>query len=700
MMKLKKSKEKEQKEKKPLFSSKTKKKKSRNSIVMQISIGFIIPIIFVVIIGSLSYNQAEKGIREKYEEAAMTTLKMTNQYIDLGLKLVESESIKYAYDDSMNEYYLGLLERDKTKKTQMVTTMLSGMKSAKNTNQFIQDIHVITGEDISVQTTKQLEAGAGTGFYESFLSELESTYGTAPNSAWLEYHPSVDDKLELSSDDYILSYFCASTNSRAGILVDVSKSSVLSAIESMDMGTGSIMGFVTPEGREITVGDNPDFNLFARDVYQTFLSSEDTEITTYITENGGEYLLLIAKGTITDTAVYAAIPRSVVVEKAESIKSLTIIFVVFSCIIACGIAFMIAAKMRKRMNLIFKGLNQAAEGDLTTEITLKGNDEFTDISSSINRMITHMQKLVKDSMENVSHVSQTVEEVQKASDIVTNHAENINSSIEEIDYGLSKQKTNADECQQKMDTLSVEIKMVLGEIEKIKGFSESSHELIKSAIIQMYDLAKSSTNTTEITDKMLQNISILAEKTKSIEEFVNIINSISSQTNLLSLNASIEAARAGAAGRGFAVVAEEIRNLADESLHAAEQIRETVVNIEAQVNATTENADNAHETIQNQTQTINDMNSMFDKMGIGMAELMNSIENISKNIEQVDHNRHSTKKEVENITEVIHATSSSTSQMNQLATELLSNAEKMNSISEQLRENTQNLENEMAAFKI
>lgn len=688
------------KKEKQSISKKTRSNKRRNSIIMQISMGFIIPIIFVVIIGSLSYNQAEKGIREKYEEAAMTTLKMTNQYIDLGLKLVESESIKYAYDDSMNDYYLGLYERDKTKKAQMVMTMLSGMKSAKNTNPFIQDIHVITGEDISVQTTKQIEAGAGTGFYESFLSELETTYGTAPNSAWLEYHPSVDEKLGLTSDDYILSYFSASTNSRAGIIVDVSKASVLNAIESMDMGTGSIMGFVSPQGREITVGDNPDFNLFEREVYQNFLASEDMEITTYITENGGEYLLLIAKGSITDTAVYAAIPRSVVVEKAENIKSITIIMVLISCIVACGIAFMIASKMRGRMKRIFKGLNQAAEGDLTTEIVLKGNDEFTDIGSSINQMIYHMQKLVKDSMENVSHVSQTVAEVQKASDIVTSHAETINSSIEEIDNGLSKQKINADECQQKMDTLSVEIKTVLEEIEKIKGFSETSHELIKSAIIQMYGLSKNSTNTTEITDKMLRNISILAEKTKSIEEFVNIINSISAQTNLLSLNASIEAARAGTAGRGFAVVAEEIRKLADESLHAAEQIRETVVNIEAQVNATTENADATHETIRKQTQTINEMNSMFDQMGIGMTELMNSIENISQNIEQVDHNRHSTKLEVENITEVIHATSSSTSQMNLLATELLSNAEKMNSISEQLRENTQNLETEMATFKI
>ena len=133
------------------------KKIRRNSIIRQIAFAFIIPIVFVILVGLLSYNQAEQGISEKYEEAAMTSVKTTSQYIDLGLQLVESEALKYSFDASMNEYYMGAYERDKQKKTQIINTMKSGMKSAKASNQFIQEIHMITESDISAQTTKQIE---------------------------------------------------------------------------------------------------------------------------------------------------------------------------------------------------------------------------------------------------------------------------------------------------------------------------------------------------------------------------------------------------------------------------------------------------------------------------------------------------------------------------------------------------------------
>lgn len=678
----------------------SKTNNSRNSIVRQLVVAFVIPLFAVVLIGVLSYHQAEKGLRENFEEAAMSTIRTTGQYIDLGFELVEAEALNYAYDQSLNDYYMGFYENDSAKKSQLVSSTLAGMKSTRNTNTFVHGIHIVPGEGIAVQTTSNILSGGGSGFFADLQAEIKAVYGTAPNYAWLESHPIVDQKLKVSPEDYILSYYCASTNGNAGIMVDVSRDAVLEVIEGMNMGQGSAMGFITPLGTEIAVGENTEFSLADKAIYQELLSSKETEVCTYLPVAGKEYLILATKSRLANTVVYAAVPKAVVVEKAESIKIITIILVILSCGIVGGMAFMISTGMQKKMKDIFKTLNRAAEGDLTTSIALKGNDEFTDIGRSINEMISNMQKLVKDSKDNVYHVSQTVEEVKSASGIINDRAEHIHTSIVEIDDGLSRQKQNADECQQKMDVLSDEIKVVVDEISKIETVADSSHELIKSGITEMTFLLSSSENTTKITDKMIQNISLLAEKTKAIEEFVNMINEISSQTNLLSLNASIEAARAGEAGRGFSVVAEEIRKLADESQHAAEQIRQTVQMIEAQVAETTENADAAQKIIGEQTRTISGMSAVFDKMGLGMAELMGSVDSISRNVEHVDKNRQLTKKEVENITEVIHDTSGATSRMSELADELLRNAEKMDEISGQLMRNTENLEREMTVFTI
>lgn len=676
------------------------KKIQRNSIVKQIIFAFIVPIVCVILVGFLSYNQAQKGIREKYEEAAMATVKATAQYIDLGLSLVEAEALKYTFDTGMNEYFMGLYEDNNQKKTQVLNTIQSSIKSAKSTNEFISNIHIITQSNIGAQTTQPIMSGAGKGFYNELIAELKSNGKNASNSTWLDKHNIIDTKFKLTPDDYICAYYSVSSNSQAGIVVDVSRDAIYDAILNMELGSGSISGFISPGGTEITTDDTAKFALSDKELYPTLLQSKNKQISKYEKINGKEYLLLAARGNVGNTVVYAAVPRSIAESAARGIGILTVVMVIISCAVAGAIAFLIANRINKRMKTIFSGIHQASAGDLTTTITLDSNDEFTDIASSINTMIESMHRLVTGFKSTVLHVSNTVEEVKVASGTINNHVGNINDSITEIGSGLTRQKVNADDCQQKMDVLSEEIKTVLSEISKIETVTDSNHEMIKNGIMQMFALSKHSESTTQITNSVTENVSELALKMDSIKQFVDIINGISGQTNLLSLNASIEAARAGAAGKGFAVVAEEIRKLADESMSAADQIRDTVRVIEEQMEETTCNANEAHRNIEKQAEIIKDMNAIFDNMGLGMTELMSSVESISKNIEQVDTNRHLTKKEVSNITEVIHETSTFTANMSQQAVELLQNAEAMDVVSERLIENTKDLEQEIKRFTV
>ena len=387
---------------------KTKRKHS-NGILRQISAAFLLPIFFVILVGLLSYKQSERGLREKYEEAAMTTLKMTTRYIDLGLRLVESEALKYAYDSNFNEYFMGLYEKNASKKSQAISTMQSGMKSARTTNPFIHDIYIITKSDVTMQTTKQMTAGTGKGFYEDFSKELENAYGGAVNSMWMDTHQMLDDRFDIAPGDYILSYYCTSTNSKAGITVDVSAETIANAIRAMDMEDGSMVGFLTRDGREITSGETPGFSLADKDYYQDFLASEDLEIITYITENQQDYLLLASKSDIAGAVLYAAVPKDAVVAEAEGIKSITVFLVLLSCLIVVVTASFLSVRISRRMNVLSTGLSRASSGDLTVKMDLKGNDEFSDIGRSINLMLEHMHRLVQNTTQNVFRVSQTAQ---------------------------------------------------------------------------------------------------------------------------------------------------------------------------------------------------------------------------------------------------------------------------------------------------
>lgn len=545
------------------------KPSKRYGIVRQISLAFVVPILCVILVGVLAYIQSEKGIREKYEESSLAALKMTDQYIDMGLQLGAAEAEKYAYDTNMNTYYMGLFEGDKSKRSQTIDSMKASMNAARNTNKFIENIHIITQSDLFMITTKAIEKGSGTGFYTDLVLEIENAYGPKTFYTWMDYHPLIDDKLGISQDDYLLSYYCTSTNSRAGVVVDISKNTILDIINKADMGAGSTVGLITSGGREIITGSNLDFSLLDKELYQQFISSEETETTGYVTENGMSYLLLASKSSLAGNVVYAVVPKSLITEKADNIKTITFIVVILSCVIAGILATLISTKISRRMKIISSGLNKSSSGDLTAEIIIRGKDEFGSIGENINRMIDHMRALILDFKEGLFHVSEVSEEVKSASNTVNDHSEDIGRAIEEINQGIENQRLNANECQQKMDSLSEKIKTVLQEIEKIEAVTFSSHELIKSGVLQMNVLSQSSDSTSQVTSKVIDNISYLSQKAKSIEAFIDIINDISEQTTLLSLNASIEAARAGTAGRSFAVVAEEIRKLADSSLQAA-----------------------------------------------------------------------------------------------------------------------------------
>lgn len=139
----------------------------------------------------------------------------------------------------MNKYYLGLYEGDNAKKIQTIDSMKSGMGAARTTNKFIHDIHIITESNVIMQTTKNRNQGQGTGFYDELATEIEENYGSEVFSAWLDYHALIDERLGTSTEDYLLSYYCTSTNSKAGVVVDIGTATILDILDKTNIGAGS-----------------------------------------------------------------------------------------------------------------------------------------------------------------------------------------------------------------------------------------------------------------------------------------------------------------------------------------------------------------------------------------------------------------------------------------------------------------------------
>ncbi len=212
---------------------------------------------------------------------------------------------------------------------------------------------------------------------------------------------------------------------------------------------------------------------------------------------------------------------------------------------------------------IIQKLQQITSGDLEVEVDIYTNQEFYDLSTNINQMVSSIKQNMQKSKTLVQEQEDIVERVKKIAVSLSNTSNQTYHASETIAEDAVTQK-------QYVTTLLSDMESLL---EKSQKSEDISNKVVKNTNIVIENMQQTSTDMNQMMDSM-QSISDTAEKIKGI---IGEIDSIAQSTNMLSLNASIEAARAGQAGRGFAVVATQIGSLAGESTSASQTTSDLII---------------------------------------------------------------------------------------------------------------------------
>ena len=698
--------EKKQKAPKQKKSGKSSKLLSiRNKIV----VCFLVPIVFMVIIGVSAYQKSAEGLSEKFTDSTLQTMRMATENLNMSCDFIRSEGLKYAYDDDLRKYFLGMFEDNPVDKLNFLISTKSNLLSVQTSNPFISHMHIIPKKGVNLLSTK-LSSGVD-GFLDEYKEDVASGEGRRSIPQWIDSHPVLDEKVTETEKDYIMAFEMMSQSNNACVVIDIKPSAITDFMEEIDIGDGSIIGFVTPGGRELVVENveegkesvlPEEGNVFSGQEYYTAVMDEAVADagTAEVDFQGEKYLFIYSHSADIGFTTCALVPMRVVTSQATEIRNMTIGLVILACVIVVIVGIFITAGIENNMRRISRKFGDVAKGDLTVTVSAKGHDEFQDLAGSATNMITNTKKLVNQVSNATGELEVSAQNVGQASELIHEYSQDITRAIGEINEGMEEQSRHAQECVEKTDILSNEIQEVSHVVERVEKLVGETEGMINKGMEIVQVLGDRAGETTQMTVKVSESIESLRKESEIINSFVATITEITEQTNLLSLNASIEAARAGEAGRGFAVVAEEIRKLADDSAKAAGEIRNNVANITAQTQNSVESASQAKAMVELQTKAVEEVIAVFREMQERMGQLIEGLKDIVVSTEKADGERSAAVAAVKNISDIIEETAGSAETVNDVANKLLNHVEKLSTTASVLDENMEGLKNEISVFKI
>lgn len=320
------------------------------------------------------------------------------------------------------------------------------------------------------------------------------------------------------------------------------------------------------------------------------------------------------------------------VEVTESVAalgwiSLTTILVVL--ILATIIIALFARSIARPIRILEQAVNTVAAGDLSeTNMGIRSNDEIGRLAKSFKQMVGNVRDLIKQISSNAEHLAASSEELTASAGQSSQAANQVAISIQGVASGAKAQMNAANDSASVVTEMSAGIEEIAANAASVASQTEAAADkaakggaAVDKAVSQMSQIEQT-VNTSA------QGVAKLGERSKEIGQIVGTISGIAGQTNLLALNAAIEAARAGEQGRGFAVVADEVRKLAEQSEEAAKKIAGLIGEIQT-------DTDKAVQAMQQGTQEVKTGADVVNAAGTSFREIADMVTEVSDQVKQI-----------------------------------------------------------------
>ncbi|RJS61850.1 methyl-accepting chemotaxis protein [Bacillus sp. PK3_68] len=322
-------------------------------------------------------------------------------------------------------------------------------------------------------------------------------------------------------------------------------------------------------------------------------------------------------------------------EKLGTARLILITVSLLGIVISIFIGLMITKIIVNPIKQIQSLMSRAEDGDFTVEGNYRSKDEIGQLVSSFNNMINGLKQIIKTVSETSELVAASSEELSASAEQSSRAGESVSTNIEELAKGSSRQLRSVEESTKIInemagyaEKITVHAEQVSQKVSQTSDMSSEGKQSIEKVMQQMNSINENVTG-------LGVSIKELSESSSEIGRINEVITAIAAQTNLLALNAAIEAARAGEAGKGFAVVADEVRKLAEQSAASAEQITNLIQIIQSNTGQTLQSMTSAATEVEAGLNVVQEAGESFEKIEISIHEVVSQIKDVASAINQL-----------------------------------------------------------------